>query len=175
MGRETYYENYPLGIVGLSIVLTVLSYALGTAIFYLINNLLGVGYIILCFISIMISIKFRCTFCYYYDKRCFSGLGMIAKLFFKKDNPDEFRNPKNLMLPAIFSFSVLLLPLIGAIILMIIEFSWLFLVLFVFYLIIGVISSFALRKNLFCKYCKQGKIGCPAFEGMQRKKSQMGS
>jgi len=171
MEKETHYENYPFGIVCTSIVLTVLSYTVGTVIFYLINSLLGIGYIILCLISIIIGIKFRCTFCYYYGKRCSSGLGKMAKLFFKKGNPNEFRNPKNLMLPAIFSFSVLFLPLIGAIILTIIRFSWIFLILFASYLIIAVVSGFVLKKNLFCKYCKQGKMGCPAYEGMQRKKS----
>jgi len=30
--------------------------------------------------------------------------------------------------------------------------------------------GFVSRKNLFCKHCKQGKIGCPAYEGMQGKK-----
>ena len=167
---EKYYEHYPPGIICLSTVLTLLSYALGTLIFYLINSLLGVGYIILCFISLLVAMKFRCTFCYYYTKGCYSGLGNIAKLLFKKGNSNDFKNPKNLIPAAIFSFAVLLFPLIGAIFLLVTRFSWLILILLVAYVVIAIIPGFVLRKDLFCKYCKQGKIGCPAYEGMKGKK-----
>lgn len=173
MEKEIYYESYPYIILCLSMMLSVLSCALGTLIFYMINSLLGIGYIILCFISFLIGIKYRCSFCYYYGKRCYSGLGTLSKLLFRKGNSNDFKNPKNLMPAAIFSFVVLILPLIGAIILMLIEFSWLILILFVSYLIIAIIPGFVLRKNLFCRYCKQGEIGCPAYEGMQGKKLRM--
>jgi len=174
MEKKIYYENYPCRILCLSMILTVLSYALGTLIFYLINSLLGAGYFILCFVSLIVCIKYRCSFCYYYGKGCYSGLGTLSKLLFRKGNVNDFRNPKNLIPPAIFSFAVLFLPFIGAIVLMIFKFSWLILILLILYLLIAVIPGFYFRKNLFCKYCKQGKTGCPVYEGMQSKKSQMG-
>lgn len=171
MGKEVYYESYPSNVLCLSITLMVLSYALGTLILYQISGLLGAGYIILCLVALILGIKFRCCFCYYYDKRCSSGLGKLAKLLFKEGNHDGFRGPKNLMPAAIFSFAVLLLPLIGALLLLVTRFSWLVLILFVAYLLIAVIPGFVLRKDLFCKCCKQGEIGCPTYEGMQGKKT----
>jgi hypothetical protein len=95
----------------------------------------------------------------------------MAKLLFEEGNPNEFGNLKNLMPAAIFSFAVLFLPIIGAIIMMISRFSWLALILFIAYIVIAVVSGFGLKKN-FCKHCKQGKIGCPAYEGMKGKKPQ---
>ena len=162
MGKDVYYESYPSNILCSSITLMVLSYAPGTLILYQVNGLLGAGYIILCLVSLILGIKFRCCFCYYYDKRCSSGLGQLAKLLFKEGNHDVFMDPKNLMPAAIFSFAVLLLPLIGVLLLLVTRFSWLVLILFFAYLLIAVIPGFVLRKNLFCKYCKQGEIGCPA-------------
>jgi len=98
------------------------------------------------------------------------GLGKLSKLLFRRGNNNDFNSLKNLMPAAILSFAVLLLPLIGAVILIIIGFSWLILLLLLVYLMIAVILGFVLRKNLFCQHCKQGKIGCPAYEGMQGKK-----
>jgi hypothetical protein len=172
MNKVIYYERYPSNILCFSITLTVLSYAVGTLIFCLINGLLGAGYVALCFLSLILGIKFRCSFCYYYGKRCSSGLGTLAKLFFKAGKPEEFQNPKNLMLAALSSFAVLFLPLFGAIFLLVTGFSWLNLILLAAYLLIAVIPGFVLRKNLVCKYCKQGERGCPAYEGMQGKKSK---
>ena len=170
MEKEIYYEDYPCRILCLSIVLTGFGYALGTLIFYLVHSLLGVGYLVLCFISLLVALKLRCSFCYYYDKKCYVGLGKLSKLLFRRGNSDDFKNPRNLMPAAIFGFAVLFLPLIGAVILMIIGFSWLILFALLVYLMIAVISGFVSRKNLFCKYCKQGKMGCPAYEGMQGRK-----
>jgi hypothetical protein len=172
MNNVMYYERYPSNILCVSITLTVLSYAVGTLIFCLINGLLGVGYVALCFLSLILGIKFRCCFCYYYGERCSVGLGTLAKSLFKKGKPKEFQNPRNLMPAALLSFTVLFLPLFGALFLLVTGFSWLNLSLLAAYLLIAVIPGFVLRKNLICKYCKQGELGCPAYEGMQGKKSQ---
>lgn len=164
-----YYEDYPTGIICLSAALTILSYALGALILYMLDTLLGASYIILCLISLLASMKFRCSFCYYYGKNCYTGLGKPAKLLFRKGSSNDFKNPKNLIPAAILSFAVLLLPIIAAIFLLFTKFSWSILILFGCYVIIAVIPGFVLRKDLFCKYCKQGKIGCPAYEGMKGK------
>ena len=174
MNNVIYYERYPSNILCVSITLTVLGYALGTLIFCLINGLLGAGYVALCFLSLILGIKFRCCFCYYYGKRCSSGLGSVAQLLFKKGKPEEFGDLKNLMPAALLSFAVLFLPIFGAIFLLVTAFSWLILILLAAYLLIAVIPGFVLRKNLICKYCKQGELGCPAYEGMQGKKSHKG-
>ena len=170
--KETRYENYPFGIVCSSSVLSIASCVMGTVVFSLLNLWLGIAYLILCLVSLILGLRFRCTYCSYYGKVCFSGFGRIARSVFRKGDPDEFADPRNLRPVMISSFSVLVLPLIGGIVLMILEFTWIYLVLFVSYLIIAGFLSFTLKKNLFCKYCKQAERGCPAYEGMQGKSSK---
>ena len=167
---EECYENYPAGTICLSAALTILSYALGALIFYMMSGMLGAGYIILCIVSLLVAMRYRCVYCYYYGKGCYTGLGIISKLFFKKGDSKEFKNPKNLIPAMIFSFAALLLPLIAGIYLLVTGFSLSILALFAAYMLVAVIPGFVLRKDLFCKHCKQGKLGCPAYEGMKGKR-----
>ena len=89
-----YYENYPFNTLCISIVVTLLSYAAGFFIFYLINIYWVVGYAVLCLVSLFVGMKYRCKFCYYYGKKCASGLGALARIFFKKGDASEFKTQK---------------------------------------------------------------------------------
>ncbi|MCD1294057.1 hypothetical protein CUJ83_03485 [Methanocella sp. CWC-04] len=167
-------EGYPFRHNCISLGITLLSYAIGTAIFYLADPFFGLAYVILCAISLLAGVKFRCSYCYYYGKRCSSGLGLLCKLLFRRGDPNEFKNPKNLMTAGILDFGALLLPVFGGLALILLRFSILSLALLAAYTIIAVIVSFLMKKE-FCKNCKQGQIGCPAYEGMKgntRKKDQ---
>lgn len=97
-------------------------------------------------------------------------MGGLAGLFFTKRDSADFSNPKNVLPIAAPSFLALLLPLVMAIIFMFIKFSVALLLSFFAYFIIAFLVSFPLRKNVLCKYCKQGELGCPAYEGMIGKK-----
>lgn len=157
----------------LSSILDVLGYVFGAVIFYLINILLGIGFLILCTFSLLVGMKLRCRFCFYYGKRCYSSMGgKITQFLFSRGNSDDFKDAKNLVPTAIVSFAVLLLPVVGAVILVVLRFSWFVLTLFMLYMLVAVIPGFYLRKNLFCRYCNQGKIGCPAYQGMQGRKAE---
>ena len=169
MEEKTYYENYPVWIICSCFLITILSYALGAIIFFLLNNTLGWVYIIICLAAIIFGMKLRCCHCYYYGKNCALALGKMAKIFFKPGDPNQFKDPKKLLPEAILSFGSLLLPVIGGIILVIIKFSLLTIVLLAAYIIIAGFGGFASRKNLYCKHCKQGQLGCPAYEGMKKK------
>jgi hypothetical protein len=162
------YENYPLSIIYLSTAITLLSYSIGALIFYLIGGLVfGGGYLFLCSLSSILSMRFRCSYCYYYGLRCPSGLGALAKLLFNQRDNSDFSNPKNILKVASLSFFLLFIPIIVGIVFIIIRFSFFLLFSLLAYFLIAVISSFAIRKNLLCKHCKQGEIGCPAYEGMK--------
>ena len=128
------------------------------------------GYLLLCLSSVAAVIKYRCSYCYYYNKRCPIGFGKICSVFLKKGNAEDFRKSRNLIPAAILSFAVLFLPLAANIIILIVEFSLLVGVLLFLYVLIAGIGGFVLRKNLYCKNCKQGMIGCPAYEQMQGKR-----
>ena len=59
-------------------------------------------------------------------------------------------------------FMVLIFPLIGGIILLIRDFTWLILILMVILVILSMGGNAILRGSLACKYCKQKELGCPA-------------
>jgi hypothetical protein len=111
---------------------------------------------------------FRCRFCHYYGKRCPSGLGILSKLLFKRGDPQGFRDMKNLIPAVVMDFGVLLLGAVGGVALCIINFSLLSVALFVTYVLVAVVASFAVKK-VFCAHCEQGRLGCPAYEGMTGK------
>lgn len=163
-------EEYPNSSLGLSIGLTFLGYLLGGVLLYLIAPWCCLGFLILIVISLLISMKFRCSFCYYCNKKCSFGLGKIAKLFFRPGDNREFKNSKNLLPAAIINFAVLLLPLISGIIWLILNFSLLGLTILAVYLLVGILPGFLIRKNLICKQCRQGALGCPAYQGMKGEK-----
>lgn len=169
---EELYENYPFSTFCLASLISLLSFVLGALIFYLIGGtLLGAIYFVVALMSLVPSMRFRCAYCYYYGKRCSTGLGMFASFLFKKRDSSEFSNSKYVTPVLIVSFSVLLLPIIAAIIFMLLDFSLNLLLLFLLYFIIAFVSGLLMRKNLICKHCKQGELGCPAYEGMKGKKA----
>ncbi|MFX1511681.1 MAG: hypothetical protein ACFFCQ_03760 [Promethearchaeota archaeon] len=164
-------EKYPYRVICLSLTFTLAGYMLGSVIFYLINPVLGILYLILCATTILIALKLRCTYCYYYGKWCSFGFGKISKLLFKKGDPKEFRNSRNVTITAIFSFGTLLLPFLGGLILLITDFSILNLSVLVAYALIGVVPNFFIRGRV-CENCEQGKLGCPTYEQMMKRKKE---
>lgn len=156
----------------MSTFLTLLSYTLGAFILYLVNVYWMIGYFVLVLASLFTGMEYRCRFCYYYGKRCASGMGILVAVIFEKGASEEFKNNKNLILPAIFDFANLFLPIVMGVILIITKFSNLVLALFIFYLAVVLFPGFFLRKNLYCKNCKQGELGCPAYNGMKGKKNE---
>ena len=62
-------------------------------------------------LTLVVSMKLRCTHCYYFGKYCNFGLGKLAQYFFGKEEPREFRDPKKVRITAILSFGTLLIPL----------------------------------------------------------------
>ena len=162
------YAKYPLWIVGIFLLLTILSMALGAWIFFLIKVWLGIAFIVLNFVMLFVCMRYRCKYCYYHGKRCYMGLGKLAKIF-KKGNAKEFSKTKNLVPALVFMMITIFSPIIAGIIALIVSFSWLMLVLLIVYVMIAIIPNFFLKKSLCCDRCIQGKLGCPAYEGMKGK------
>jgi len=166
----SYYERYPWQITAICAGLTFSSYAVGTLIFYLLYVPLAWGYLALCAITLVASLKLRCTFCYYYGQRCAFGMGKAASLMFKRGDPGGFSRRSNLVPAAVLNFTVLLLPIAGAIVATAIDFSWMVPVLFFVYIMVAVVPGFVLRSSVFCRACRQSELGCPACQGMQGEK-----
>jgi hypothetical protein len=158
-------ENYPIKIVCVSATLTIISYLLGTFVFYVLNPILGLIFFLLAVSTLIISLKLRCTNCYYLGKYCNFGLGKLAAILFKKGDSNEFSDPKKVITTAILSFGTMLLPIIAGIGLILFDFSLINLGLLIIYILFGIVPNFFVRGN-FCDKCMQGQLGCPSYDQM---------
>ncbi len=163
-------KDQPWRMIALSVANTIISWGTGTLIFYFINPWAAVGYLLLCLCVLVMPTYFRCRYCVYYGKRCTSGLGLISSRLFRKGDPAGFCDPKNIFPVAIPGFAVLLLPLAGGVFAMYLNFSWITAGLTAFYFISVMIGGFFFQREVTCKDCAQGRIGCPANRGMQGRK-----
>ncbi len=160
-------ERYPARILCLSIGHMLFSYALGALIFLQLHPWLGAAYLAFCLAGLVLGLKYRCRFCWYYGRTCHAGLGRVAKFLFEQGTPEEFPLTRNVIPVLVPSFAILLLPLIASLVDTLLRFSQLRLTLLLAYILLVIAPGFPLRKFLFCTRCKQAELGCPAYEGMQ--------
>lgn len=156
------YDKYPLGTVLLSNLLSIVLYSAGLFVLLNLGIIFGVLYVLY-----ILLIEFRllaksCRSCYYYGKLCAFGRGKCCGLFFSKGDPEKFVANEITMKDIIPDFLVTIFPLVGGIIVLIINFSWLIAVLLVLLVILGFAGNALVRGSFACKYCKQRAIGCPA-------------
>ena len=156
------HENFPLWIPLLSYVLSLSIYALGAFIFYQLAILFTVLYLLFCLWIELKILKGSCVNCYYYGKTCGLGRGKLCAVLFKKGNPEGFAEKGFSWKDLIPDFLVLIFPLIGGIIGLIRDFTWLILALMVVLAILYLGGNALIRGSLACKYCKQKELGCPA-------------
>jgi hypothetical protein len=161
------HDRYPAHIVFLAAALSLAGLAVGALIFSLLDCWLAAVYILVYLLSLLACMKYRCAFCHYHGKRCYMGLGLLAGVF-KKGPAKEFKRESNLMNAGIFSFASLLLPILAAIVLLVLAFELKTMFLLLLYLCVAVVPGFLLRGSVFCRRCKQGKLGCPAYAKMKK-------
>ena len=129
------------------------------------------------YVAYIIIIELRllaksCKHCYYYGKFCAFGKGKCSALFFKKGDPEEFLKTEITMKDIIPDFLTFIFPLIGGVVILISNFSWIVVVLLVILVILGFGGNAVVRGSFACKYCKQREIGCPAERLFGKKKSE---
>ena len=164
------YENFPSWIPFIAILISIIGYILGAIILSGFGIVIVVLYLIYCG-GIELLIIFRsCKDCYYYGKICGLGKGKIAPIFTKKGNPKRFIEKKISWHDLIPDFLVAIIPIIGGIILLLYNFSFLRLGLIIILAIIFFGGTGFIRGTFACKYCKQKEIGCPAQEVFSKKK-----
>lgn len=171
MDNRLQYERYPVNLVCLSTLLTLTSYLLGTLIFYLIDIYLGLAFLALCVITVAVVLRYRCSYCYYYGKRCSTGFGLIASKLFRKRDAGDFSSPKNLMPAMLVAMAVILLPLVGGVLLVITDGTIIAWSLLAANLLLFVPAFY--KKSTFCSHCKQRELGCPACDGMKGTKQMV--
>ena len=66
-------------------------------------------------------------------------------------------------------FLLFFVPVLAGIVLLIMEFSWMILILVIFLLVLGFFGNAFVRGQLACRYCKQREIGCSAAQLFDKK------
>lgn len=160
-------EFYSRKIICINMLFTFLSYFIGSLVIFSFNSIAGIFYAILCILTIFLSLKLRCSYCFYYGKRCGFGFGILSKLFFSQGESKEFNNSKNVIPVLIFSICVSIIPVIVGIVLIIVNFSVFHLIYFILYITVAFLPNFFMR-NKVCERCEQGKLGCPAYDKISK-------
>ncbi len=156
------YENFPVWIVAVSNISTILLYVSAFFIVYEADIYSAIIYMFFVLTLELRLIKNHCVNCYYFGKVCGFGKGKISALFFKKGDDSKFCNMQIKWKDMIPDMLVSLIPIITGIVLLIIKFTTVILVLLAIVLIITTIGNAFVRGSLTCKHCKQQELGCPA-------------
>ena len=168
MEKVDCYESYPIWIVFISNLLSVLIYLIGAFIIYQIGIIWLIIYLCyLIFLEIRL-LKKGCIDCYYFGKTCAFGKGRISRLFFEKGDSKRFGQKKAGWKDILPDLIVALVPAVICIFLLFINFNLLLLSLLILLILLSSFGNGFVRGKLACKYCKQRELGCPAEQLFQK-------
>ena len=159
---EKRYDNYPALIILVCNLVPLSIYVIGAVILAGFSPWVSVAYLLFCLWLESRVLRKSCVNCYYYGKNCGTGKGRLCALLFKRGDPQRFAAKEVTWKEVLPDFLVSLMPLLGGIVLSILDFTWLRVILLVLLMALASVGTAAIRGNLLCKYCKQGRLGCPA-------------
>ena len=172
MSDSERYESYPIRIVALSNLFSLSIYAIGAYVLWMIAPLASVLYLVYCSVLEIRVLWGSCPNCYYYGKACCFGKGLLCSLIFKRGEPRKFIEKTVSWRDVLPDFMVTVVPVLGGIVLLVGEFSWIILALTLILLALGFAGSAFIRGSYACKYCKQRDLGCPALSLFESRKDQ---
>jgi hypothetical protein len=155
-------EQYPIGIVIVSNMVTLLTCIIGAFLLFQFGIIWVVGYLIFILILEYQLLSGHCVDCYYYGKTCAFGKGRLSALLFRKGSPEKFSRIQLTWKDVVPDFLTFMIPVLAGILLLVLAFSWTILILVIALLLLGFAGNAFVRGNLACRYCKQREIGCPA-------------
>jgi hypothetical protein len=155
-------ENYPLWMVGISALVSLLIYGIGAYILFGFGILWVIVYLIFLVIFEFRLMSSHCPDCYYYGKTCAFGKGRLSALFFRKGDPERFTAMTLTWKDILPDFLLFIIPVLAGILLLIRGFSWTILILVIALLLLGFAGNALVRGQLACRYCMQRETGCPA-------------
>jgi hypothetical protein len=118
-----------------------------------------VGYLVLLALAGYGMLALVCARCYYYDRRCATGVGKVVALFFKKGQEEEFGQTASQKAVTLLLAVVLLLPLVGGVVSVVVGYSTLRLVLLVAWVAL-LVAGLTPHPRLACSHCKLAEQGC---------------
>ena len=156
------YENYPVGTVILSNIISLTIYGLGFVIMHRLGWLISVLYLLYIAAFEFRLIRYHCTNCYYFGRTCGFGKGRLSAIFFKKGDPAKFCSKAMSWKDMIPDLLISLIPLVTGIVLMIMKFNIILLFVLLILIILTTTGNGYIRGKKTCNYCKQRELGCPA-------------
>ncbi len=159
---EKRYENYPAWIIVVCNAVPVSIYVIGAVILAGFSPWISVAYLLFCLWQETRVMRKSCVNCFYYGKNCGTGKGRLCALLFKRGDPQAFAAKEATWKELLPDILISLIPLLGGIISSVLDFTWLRLILMAILVVLASVGTGAIRMNLLCKYCEQGRLGCPA-------------
>ena len=164
------YENYPLGIVFLSNLVSIGIYLLGFLIILHTGWIFAILYLAYILAFEIRLVRNHCTHCYYWGKTCAFGRGGVSSLLFKKSDPSKFCEKAMTWKDLIPDLLISLFPLVTGIVLLILDFNIVLLLALLVLLFLTTSGNGLVRGSFACKFCKQRELGCPAMALFNRGK-----
>jgi hypothetical protein len=171
MKTDENFDRFPLWIILLSNIQSVLIYAAGFFILFHPTWWLAIVYLVFVLWLEYRIISKHCVNCYYWGKACGFGKGIVSGWFFKKGNPAHFCEKPMTWKDMIPDMLVSLIPILAGIVILILRFDWIILVAMLLIVVLTTIGNAYIRGSLTCKFCKQRELGCPAEELFDNKTS----
>ena len=170
------YTRFPLSSLLIYNGTTILHYLLGGAgiivgyNFSVLSVIFGYLYFTFSFLKMYVVFPLTvCPNCVYYrleNSLCISGLNVVAKVLAKEGKPDDFpKRSKGLLSSNNLYMATLLIPLIAIIPALILNFSFLLLVLFIGLVGLLTFRFFVIFPKIGCLHCR-AKFKCPQAEAM---------
>lgn len=156
------YDEFPISTIVYNVVTLGGALVVGSVVAAQFGTGALIGYVMLLVLAVVGILTTVCSRCAsYYGRRCALGFGMLVPLLAKKGDVREyFRTPMQFVYLALLGLA-LLLPIVGAISLVINHFSVAYLMQII--LLVGLLLAGAIpHPRLVCSHCRQGKCGaCP--------------
>ena len=157
------FDRYPARVVLLSNLSVAAVWAIGAYLLWTALGVIGaVAFILYCAVLEVNLLRKSCVNCYYYGKTCFSGRGRVCAHLFKGGDPARFTAREISWKDVVPDLAVSFVPLICGIGLIVVDFSWLIVVLVLALLFLSTAGNALMRGRLACRYCRQRVLGCPA-------------
>ena len=156
------YENYPMGIVILSNVVSLGIYVLGFLIIFRAGLVLSILYLLFILSLEYRLLRYHCTNCFYWGRICGFGKGRLSSWFFKRGDSSQFCMKDFTWKDMIPDLLVSLIPFVIGIIILILKFDIILLSALLMLVVLTTTGNGYIRGTLTCRYCKQGELGCPA-------------
>ena len=159
--KDIIYENYPLKITFMRVLLLILMLFSGNIILFDINTFLLIAYDAYLLFFFYFVLRFVCKFCYYHGKNRDKGLGKLVKYFYP-DRIDDivlFRKYGNIC--TILIILIFIIPVVISVVQLYSNYTPFLIVMTILFTITGILY-FATQQLISCPHCKMKKY-CSLF------------